>query len=144
MTNTTTNTVANNTAAPQRFYIIFNSIESANAWLYQQRTIVITKIDVHTKSRFSFPANNLVVTELRIEYLQYPFCVNHFYGIGELDYTTVYASAKLENLKKRWTSYNPDKEYLYSVKFSTRRSLMGTQFGFISFVKNKLVVLYKY
>lgn len=144
MTNNTINVSTRDTVDVKKYFIRFDSIENANKWLISQDSIVITSMAVSTATEFSFPANNIAITEVRIEYIQYPHRVNHCYGISEISHSSLYVSAKIESLRNKWIQNNPDKKYVYCVKSTTRRHLMGTGFGFISFVKDKLVVLFKY
>ncbi len=144
MTNNTTIVTKTDNTEVKQYFIKFDSIEKANNWLINQDSIVITSMDLSTATQFSFPANNIVVTQVRIEYIQYPHKVNNTYGIDELTHSSLYISSKIESLRNKWIQRNPDKKYVYCVKSTTRRHLMGTSVGFISFVKDKLVVLFKY
>lgn len=128
---------------PCKYFVKFNSIADANNWLRVQDSIVITNFAVSTKSRFSFPANCIDVVEVRLEYIRYAHPTNYSYGIDEQSFMRAYASAKTEKLRDAWKNRNPDKQCIHCIKSTNKRYLAGSGFGFISFVRDKLVVLYR-
>ncbi len=128
---------------PAKLFVRFNSVNEANRWLSTQDSIVITNFATSTATKFSFPANNIVITEVRIEYIRYSCPTNYRYGISEQDFFRLYTSAKLEKLRDKWKAANPDKKCIHCLKNTNRRFLVGTSVGFFAFVKDKFVVLYR-
>ena len=134
--------MTNNTKT-KKYSITFDSIEIANNWLSTQNSIVITNLNVSSDTKFALLSNNIVITQIYIEFLSYPYPVNNAYGIDEMQSGAMYISADIQKLRQKWSTKNPDKQYIFGVKKTTKRHLMGSGIGFISFVKDKLVVLYK-
>lgn len=128
---------------PAKYFIKFGSVAEANAWLRAQNSIVITNFALSTRSVFSFPVNKIEVCEVRMEYIRYSHPTNYHYGIDEQDFVRVYSSAKTEKLRNNWKSHNPDKLCVQCIKSTNKRFLMGSGFGFISFVRDKFAVLYR-
>lgn len=144
MNNTSITTQENTTTnRPVRYFISFRSIHEANVWFSRQTCIVVTKMAMSTNTSFSFPANDITVTEIRIEYLKYPYPTNNRYGIDELSFTRMYVSSNVEKKVEKWHEENPHKTCVQCLKSSSKRYIAGTSIGFFAFIKDKLVILYK-
>lgn len=126
-----------------RYFARFRTTEEANDWLSMQSDIVLMDANIGTVSRFGMPANKIEVNEVGIEYLRYPYTVGFNYRIAEHDLLRVYKSVNIDKFRKKWLSKNPDKECVRCLKNTSRRHLYGTSIGYLSFVRDKVTVIYK-
>lgn len=131
-----------NNEKTNRGCVVFGSVESANVWLYRQESIVITFFSVKTASKKCGEEKKIAVTEIRIEYIRYPYKTGYNYGVSQLTFKKLNQSVKTESLRNKWTQNNPEKTCVQCIK-CTAYSLKEACFGLVPLVTDKIFVLYR-
>ena len=133
------NPVAQPVQQPQQqpcYTCVFTSLAQANAWLAQQRNVLISDVQVQT-SRVG-----LDIEQIRLLYQILPQAYSYYYQITELMKHRFFAKSKPEKVRDRWQKDNPNRRYVASTKKTWGFSLMGSSIGFFRYIKEKYIILF--
>ena len=114
----------------------FAGIDHANAWLMQQKNIIVKKLDVET-SRVGLDVKKVVV-----EYCPAEKTTDYKYQITEFMKHRLFVSTKPEKVCAKWKEKNPQYRLVSWIKRRWAFHLIGGSVGFFRYVKEKYILLY--
>ena len=126
----------------QTYTCTFKDVENANNWLAYQNDIEITDLDGDHRA-FGFIIHKIHIASVKLQYRITDHYFDERYHIDEVAKTRLYASSSWDKFKQEWKNRHPNCQYVNAIRFKASGSLIGGSVGFLRFINEKFLVLYK-
>lgn len=87
--------------------VFFSSVEEANDWLWRNKGIVVTDMDIRAAVTPGLFANHTTATSISVVYRPHGGDANMFYAIHEEEDTWLFRRGKTENYAVEWEHAHP-------------------------------------